>query len=190
MPASGLPTRFTKSLAGDAQSAIMPAALPMTPSFPFRARGSLWLFGAVAFLYLFSTSRERPWGDATPIWEVADSIAHSHNFHAKTRWPTTLPNGKDGNLYGLAPLFQCVVHVPGAYLQRTIASGVAKAVIDDFERIQIQHQHAEGLLMHVVFADRGLQRHLHEATIRQFREMVEKGQPMHRFHLASRLNFG
>jgi hypothetical protein len=93
----------------------------MTPSFPFRARGSLWLFGAVAFLYLFSTSRERPWGDATPIWEVADSIAHSHNFHAKTRWPTTLPNGKDGNLYGLAPLFQCVVHVPGAYLQRTIA---------------------------------------------------------------------
>ena len=100
MPASGLPTRFTKSLAGDAQSAIMPAALPMTPSFPFRARGSLWLFGAVAFLYLFSTSRERPWGDATPIWEVADSIAHSHNFHAKTRWPTTLPNGKDGHLYG------------------------------------------------------------------------------------------
>jgi hypothetical protein len=90
--------------------------------FPFRWRGSLYLFVAISMLYLFSTSRERPWGDATPIWEVADSIAYSHNFHAKTRWPLTLPNGKDGNLYGLAPLFQSVIHVPGAYLQRQLAS--------------------------------------------------------------------
>lgn len=94
----------------------------MTRLFPFRARGTFWLFGAVLFLYLFSTSRERPWGDATPIWEVADSIAYSHNLRAKTRWPLTLQNGKDGHLYGLAPLFQSVIHVPGAYLQRKISS--------------------------------------------------------------------
>jgi hypothetical protein len=100
----------------------MPAVLPMPQVFPFRARGGLWLFAAIAFLYLFSTSRERPWGDATPIWEVADSIAYSHNFPAKTRWPLTLPNGKDGHLYGLAPLFQSLIHVPGAYLQRKVAS--------------------------------------------------------------------
>ncbi len=99
----------------------MPAVFPMTPAFPFRARGRLWLLATVALLYLFSTSRERPWGDATPVWEVADSIAYSHNFHAKTRWPLSLQNGKDGHLYGLAPLFQSVVHVPGAYLQRKIA---------------------------------------------------------------------
>lgn len=89
--------------------------------FPFRARGSYWLFGAVLFLYLFSTSRERPWGDATPVWEVADSIVQNHNLHAKTRWPTALPNGKDGHLYGIAPLLQSVIHVPGAYLQRKIS---------------------------------------------------------------------
>jgi hypothetical protein len=94
----------------------------MTCSFPFRLRGSFWLFGAVFFMYLFSTSRERPWGDATPIWEVADSIAHNHNFHAKTRWPSTLPNGKDGHLYGIAPLFQSAILVPGAYIQRKITS--------------------------------------------------------------------
>jgi hypothetical protein len=93
----------------------------MRSLFPFRLRGSIYLFVAIAALYLFSTSRERPWGDATPIWEVADSIAYSHNFHAKTRWPLTLPNGKDGSLYGLAPLFQSVIHVPGAYLQRELA---------------------------------------------------------------------
>ena len=93
----------------------------MEGMFPFRVRGSYWLFGAVLFLYLFSTSRERPWGDATPVWEVADSIVHAHNLHAKTRWPSALPNGKDGHLYGIAPLLQSLVHVPGAYLQRKIS---------------------------------------------------------------------
>lgn len=99
----------------------MPPVVPMTPVFPFRARGSFWLLGAVVFLYLFSTSRERPWGDATPIWEVADSIAYSQSFRAKTRWPLSLQNGKDGHLYALAPLFQSAIHVPGAYLQRKIS---------------------------------------------------------------------
>jgi hypothetical protein len=98
----------------------MPPVLPMASSFPFRWRGGLWLFGTVFFLYLFSTSRERPWGDATPVWEVADSIVHSHNFHARTRWPTTLPNGRDGHAYGVAPLLQSLVHVPGAFLQRQL----------------------------------------------------------------------
>jgi len=99
----------------------MPPALQDAPLFPFRWRGRFWLFGTIAFLYLFSTSRERPWGDATPIWEVADSIGHAHNFYAKTCWPMALPNGKDGRLYGLAPLFQCLVHVPGAMLQRQLS---------------------------------------------------------------------
>ena len=94
-----------------------PRDLPMVSQFPFRWRGSFWLLGTIFILYLFSTSRERPWGDATPIWEVADSVVHSHNLHAKTRWPTALSNGKDGHLYGLAPLLQSVVHVPGAFLQ-------------------------------------------------------------------------
>ncbi len=103
------------------QSVIIPPALLKATGFPFRLRGSFWLFGTIALLYLFSTSRERPWGDATPIWEVADSIVHSHNFHARTRWPTALPNGKDGHLYGLAPLFQSAIHIPGAALQRQIS---------------------------------------------------------------------
>ena len=89
---------------------------------PTRWRAEGWLFGAILFLYLFSTSSARPWGDATPVWEVADSIVHDHNFHARTRWPRTLPNGKDGHLYGLAPLLQSLVHVPGATLQRKIST--------------------------------------------------------------------
>jgi hypothetical protein len=100
----------------------MPPALLTAIAFPFRWRGSFWLFGTIALMYLFSTSRERPWGDATPIWEVADSIAHNHNLYAKTRWPMALPNGKDGKLYGLAPILQCAIHVPGAALQRSISA--------------------------------------------------------------------
>ena len=84
--------------------------------------GHLCLFGAIFALYLFSTSGARPWGDATPVWEVADSIVHAHSLHATTRWPMNLPNGKDGHLYGLAPLLQSLVHVPGAALQRYVAS--------------------------------------------------------------------
>jgi len=105
-----------------AQSVIMSPALLTAIAFPFRWRGSFWLFGAIAFLYLFSTSRERPWGDATPIWEVADSIVHNHNLYAKTRWPMGLQNGKNGRLYGLAPLLQCAIHIPGVALQRGISA--------------------------------------------------------------------
>jgi hypothetical protein len=98
----------------------MPAVMGTGSSF--RLRGNFWLFGAIFFLYLFSTSRERPWGDATPVWEVADSIANAHNLHAKTRWPSALQNGKDGHLYGIAPVLQSAVHVPGAYLQHKVAT--------------------------------------------------------------------
>jgi len=89
--------------------------------FPARWRAEVWLFVAIASLYFFSTSSARPWGDATPVWEVADSIVHAHNFHPETRWPPTLPDGKDGQLYGLAPLLQVLVHVPGAALQRKLS---------------------------------------------------------------------
>src|SRR5512137_2733728 len=92
----------------------------MASPFSFRWRGSFWLLGTIFCLYLFSTSRERPWGDATPVWEVADSIVFAHNLHAKTRWPTQLSNGKDGHVYGIAPLLQSLVHVPGAALQRQL----------------------------------------------------------------------
>jgi hypothetical protein len=86
----------------------------------FSRFGYAWLFGAILFLYLFSTSSARPWGDATPVWEVADSIVHKHTLEATTRWPQTLPNGKDGRLYALAPLLQSLIHVPGATLQRQV----------------------------------------------------------------------
>jgi hypothetical protein len=88
--------------------------------FPFRWRGGLWLFAAISFVYLFSLSRERPWGDATPLWEVADSMANRDTIAIKTRWPATLPLGRGGRVYGVAPVLQSAIHVPGAVLQRLV----------------------------------------------------------------------
>jgi hypothetical protein len=92
----------------------------MDSTFHFRWRGTFGLFGTIFFLYLFSTSSARPWGDATPVWEVAENIVRDQSLRANTRWPLTLPNGRDGQLYGLAPLFQVLVHIPGATIQRKI----------------------------------------------------------------------
>jgi hypothetical protein len=90
----------------------------MMDMFPFRRRGGLWLFAAIFFIYVLSMSRERPWGDATPLWEVANSIAHEGAIAIKTRWPATLPLGRGGKVYGVAPVLQAAIHIPGAVLQR------------------------------------------------------------------------
>jgi hypothetical protein len=90
----------------------------MVDKFPFRRRGALWLFAAIFCIYMLSMSRERPWGDATPLWEVADSIAQQGTIAIKTRWPATLPLGRGGKVYGVAPVLQAAIHIPGAVLQR------------------------------------------------------------------------
>jgi hypothetical protein len=89
--------------------------------FRFRRRGWVWLMAALFFVYMFSMTRERPWADATPIWELADSMVDG-GISVRTRWPGKLPLGHDGKVYAVAPLLQGLVHVPGAFLQRQIAS--------------------------------------------------------------------
>lgn len=81
---------------------------------------------ALAFIALFSFfmltgSRERPWADATPIWQVADSLVTRGAVDIPTAWPPTLPKGRDGKVYAVAPLLQSLVQVPGAALQRLLS---------------------------------------------------------------------
>jgi hypothetical protein len=90
--------------------------------FRFRRRGWLWLLAAIFFVTMFSMTRERPWADATPIWELADSMATNGSISIHTRWPGKLPLGSDGKVYAAAPLLQGLIHVPGAFLQRQIAA--------------------------------------------------------------------
>jgi hypothetical protein len=80
-------------------------------------RGRLCPFFALFFFYMLTTSRERPWSDGTPIWEVAESIADHHTFEISTRWPASLELGRGGKIYALSPLLPSLVHLPGAGLK-------------------------------------------------------------------------
>src|SRR5262245_4177203 len=88
----------------------------------FRARGRLGLFAALFFFYLLTSSRERPWGDARPIWDVAEALVNRAELNIGTRWPPSLPLGQDGKIYAAAPIFQSVVQGPAAALQKWVSA--------------------------------------------------------------------
>src|SRR5678815_919019 len=74
------------------------------------------IFVAVFSLFLLTSSREPAWGDARSMWEVAERIAQHGAIDIHTRWPEDIPPGRDGKIYGIAPIGASVVHVPGAAL--------------------------------------------------------------------------
>ncbi len=71
---------------------------------------------AVFCLYLLSSSREPAWGDARPMWEVADRIVQHGAIDIKTRWPDDMPPGRNGKIYGITPIGPNLMHMPGAAL--------------------------------------------------------------------------
>ncbi len=75
---------------------------------------SLAIFVAVFSLYLLSSSREPAWGDARPMWEVAERLVAGDGIAIKTRWPDDIPLGRDGKIYGITPIGPPLVLVPGA----------------------------------------------------------------------------
>jgi len=86
--------------------------------FPFWGRACLFLF--LFALYGLVGSRERPWADATPMYEVAEAIVYRGEINIPTRWPPGAPIGREGKFYALAPLLQSLVHVPGVYLRKQV----------------------------------------------------------------------
>jgi hypothetical protein len=84
-----------------------------------RSRRSLsfGIFFTLFFAYLLSSSRERPWADANPVWQVAESLVDHHGVDVTTRWPYNAPTGRKGKYYATNPLLNSLVHLPGAYLR-------------------------------------------------------------------------
>ena len=74
------------------------------------------IFVAVFGLYLLTSSREPAWGDARPMWEVADRLVQHRAIDIKTRWPDDMPPGRNGKMYGIAAIGTVLVHVPGVAL--------------------------------------------------------------------------
>ena len=63
---------------------------------------------------MLTSSREPAWGDAHPMWEVAERLVDHGHIDIKTRWPDDIPLGRDNKIYGIAPIGPALMHVPGA----------------------------------------------------------------------------
>jgi hypothetical protein len=77
-------------------------------------------FGAAIFIAVFAfllatSSREPAWGDAHPMWDVAEHLVNG-SIETSIRWPEDIPPGVGGKLYGIAPIGPSLAHVPGAAL--------------------------------------------------------------------------
>jgi hypothetical protein len=78
-----------------------------------RGPAGLYLFVAVACLYFASMSREVAWGDARPVYEVAESMVAGRGVSVHTRWPSDAAPAPDGKLYAVQPWLPSLVHIPG-----------------------------------------------------------------------------
>jgi hypothetical protein len=83
-------------------------------------RPGVYLFIAVACLYFASMSREVPWGDARPIYEVAESMVHGEGIAVPFRWPSDAPPGRGGRFYAPQPWLPSLLHLPGAALRNIL----------------------------------------------------------------------
>ena len=85
----------------------------------FRDHPGLYLFAAVACLYFATMSREVPWGDARPVYEVALSMVRGDGVSTTTRWPSDAPPGRHGKFHAAQPWLPSLAHLPGATLRAT-----------------------------------------------------------------------
>lgn len=90
----------------------------------FRLTGSTkWLLGFALFcLSMLFGSRERPWADATPMYEVAEALVNRGEINIATAWPVDLERGRRGKIYAIAPLLQSLQHVPGVLIRKLLVS--------------------------------------------------------------------
>ncbi|MBN2575678.1 MAG: hypothetical protein JXP73_14020 [Deltaproteobacteria bacterium] len=86
----------------------------------WRGHPGLPLFAAVACLYFASMSREVPWGDARPVYEVALSMVRGDGVSVQTRWPDDASPGRGGKFYAAQPWLPSLTHVPGAIVRTTL----------------------------------------------------------------------
>jgi hypothetical protein len=81
---------------------------------------ALALFFSVFWMTMIGTSRERPWGDAHPIYDVAEALVERHEVSIDTRWPPSIPVGRNKKIYAVSALLPSLVHIPGAVVRHYV----------------------------------------------------------------------
>jgi hypothetical protein len=99
-------------------------------------RWCIAIFVAVFSFYLLTSSREPAWGDAHPMWDVADAIVHHGKIDIPTRWPEDIPPGRGGKIYGIAPIGPALVQLPGAVVVGLV-QGVAPSHVVLFKPVAV-----------------------------------------------------
>jgi hypothetical protein len=71
------------------------------------------IFVTTFAVYLLSSGREPPWGDANVQYMVAESLVHRGAIDIPRPWPDDLPRGSGGKFYSTYPLVTSLLQVPG-----------------------------------------------------------------------------
>lgn len=92
----------------------------MNPRFTLTPRTQFLLGGLLFCFFMLTGSRERPWADATPMFEVAEALVKRGEFNIATPWPPDLHPGRGGKTFAIAPLLQSLQHVPGVLVRQLL----------------------------------------------------------------------
>lgn len=92
----------------------------MTEASQRRGATALAVFLVLTGCFLLLTGRERPYGDARIMYEVAEAIPRG-SIAIKTEWPPMSHRGRDGNVYSQYALLPSLSHVPGRLAHLAIA---------------------------------------------------------------------
>jgi hypothetical protein len=96
------------------------AKVRLATGWVVRGHPGLYLFVAVACLYFATMSREVPWGDARPVYEVAVSMVQGRGVSVPMRWPSDADPGRGGKFYGPHPWLPSLLHIPGVAVRAVV----------------------------------------------------------------------
>jgi hypothetical protein len=93
----------------------------MTRTWPHhRIPAAVAVFLVLAGCLLLLTGRERPYGDARIMYEVAEALPRG-SIAIRTEWPPMSHRGPDGKIYSQYALLPSLAHVPGRLIYLGLA---------------------------------------------------------------------
>lgn len=101
-------------------ASVAPAP-PPAGLLPVEGRGLATVIFLTFFsFYLVTSSREQAWGDANPVYQVAQNLVAKGSVATDVRWPADAEPGRAGKYYAYQPILGSLVHVPGAALRSAL----------------------------------------------------------------------
>ena len=80
-------------------------------------------------LYMLTSSREPPWGDARVTYEVAENIVSKGSVEISFPWPIDIERGRNNKYYATMPVLPAVMHLPGLAVRKAIVALSAQSEV-------------------------------------------------------------